>query len=162
MQRRNSEIVRHPLFSIHDETGTLKLGPMEPAALISDGGGMELLWRHSRPKFHEMLLEQSGRLGLAVQYDCEVVEYFENVDRGISGVILKDGTSHAADLVVAADGVRGTSWSLVAGCPVQARSSGSAIFRAAYPVDLAMADSEVAERFKLSKEGREISEMWMG
>lgn len=162
MERRNAEIVRNPLFSFHDETGALKMGPLEPSALISDNTQGEVLWRHSRPKFHDMQLEQLQRIGLNVEYNCEVQEYFEDVASGTSGVILKNGTKHEADLVVAADGARGNSWSLVAGRPVPARSSGSALFRAAYPVDVAMADAEVAERFKLSQGGREITEMWMG
>lgn len=162
MKQRHADIVRNPLFAIHDETGTLKMGPIEPAVLVSGNGNEEPFYRHSRPKFHGMLLEQLERVGLTVEYNCQVEDYFEDTKRGVSGVTLKDGSRYEADLVVAADGVRGTSWSLIAGSPVPARSSGSAVFRTAYPIGLAIADTAVAERFKLGQDGREISEMWMG
>jgi 2-polyprenyl-6-methoxyphenol hydroxylase-like FAD-dependent oxidoreductase len=90
-----------------------------------------------------------------------VVNYFENGDDGKAGVVLKDGSRHEADLVVAADGVRGNSWPLVAGHPVPARSSGHAIFRVAYPVENALADPMIAERFPLLEDGRSVIEMWV-
>lgn len=107
-----------------------------------------------------MLLEQLAKSGIEVEYDKEVVDYFEDGSR--AGVVLKDGSKPAADVVVAADGLRGASWGLVAGHPVPAKSSGSAIFRASYPVELAMADPLVAERFKLRDDGRSVCEVWIG
>lgn len=78
--------------------------------------------RHSRPKFHAMFVEQLGKCGIEIEFDKEVVNYYEDMETGDAGVILKDGSRHGADLVVAADGVKGRSWSLVAGGPVPARS----------------------------------------
>lgn len=43
-----------------------------------------------------------------------------------------------------------------------AQSSGTAIFRAAYPVELAVQDPMVAERFKLVEDGRTVFELWTG
>ena len=118
--------------------------------------------RHSRPKFHAMLLEQLDKCGIEVEFDKEVVDYFEDATSRRAGVLLKDGSKYEADLVVAADGVRGRSVSLVAGGPVPARSSGNAAFRVAYPVELALADPVIAERFKLKEDGRSVMEMWTG
>ena len=77
-------------------------------------------------------------------------------------MVFKDGSRHEAYLVVAADGVRSPSWSLVAGHPVPARSSGGAIYRTAFPVEIAMVDPMVAERFKVQDNGRSVMELWLG
>lgn len=109
-----------------------------------------------------MLLEQLDKLGIAVEYDREVVEYSEDCTAGRAGVVLKDGSRYSADLVVAADGIRSASRSLVAGEPVPARSTGNAVFRVAYPVEIALADPVIAERFPLREDGRSVLEMWAG
>ncbi|KAK5133283.1 hypothetical protein LTR08_008017 [Meristemomyces frigidus] len=129
---------------------------------VDAGNPAQRTYRHSRPKFHRMLLEQLAETAVKVEYDMEVMDYFEDASRGRAGVILKDGSKYEADLVVAADGLRGNSWSLVAGKPVPAKSSGKAIFRVAYPVELALADPMVAERFKLQEDGRSVLELWTG
>ena len=166
MLRKNDEIAYYPLLAYCNHKGERIAGPMKFKELMSkdvaDKSAIEQIHRHSRPKFHSMLHEQVARIGVEVEYGKEVVEYFEHEEEGRAGVVLKDGTRHEADLVVAADGVRGASWSLVAGEPVPARSSGDAIYRVAYPVELAMADSMVAERFKLEDDGRSVTELWIG
>ena len=75
---------------------------------------------------------------------------------------MKDGSRFEADLVIAADGLGGSSWSVMSDQPVSARSSGNAIFRVAYPVEQAVADSVTEERFKLQDDGRSVLEMWSG
>ena len=105
-------------------------------------------------------MEQLGKIGLKVEHGKEVVDYFEGSPR--AGVILNDGSRDDANLVVAADGIRTASWPLVAGRPVLARSSGKAIFRVAYPVELALADPMIAERFRMWEDGRSVLEMWAG
>ncbi|KAK5120351.1 hypothetical protein LTR85_006290 [Meristemomyces frigidus] len=109
-----------------------------------------------------MLHEQLNEVGVEVEYGMEVVEYFEDAARGRAGVVLNDGSRREADLVVAADGVRGNSWPLIAGKPVPARSSGDAIFRVAFPVELASSDPQVAERFRMLEDGRSVFELWTG
>jgi len=107
-----------------------------------------------------MLFGELERKGLEVEYGRYVVEYFESEVKG--GVALKSGEKIEADLVVAADGVGTKSYLLVAGKKVEAKSNGYAIFRTAYPVELALADKEVAERFKLLENGRSVNEIWAG
>jgi 2-polyprenyl-6-methoxyphenol hydroxylase-like FAD-dependent oxidoreductase len=142
-------------------------GPMDFKEILSDNISNEKakqrIYRHSRPKFHRMLYEQLGQIGLKVEFDKDVVEYFEDEDRGRAGVILKDGSRLEADLVVAADGVRGKSWSLVAGHPVPARSSGDAVFRVAFPAEHVLSDPDIVQRFPFDeKTGRSIIHLIFG
>ena len=166
MQRKNEEIAYNPLIAYCKHTGERIAGPMEFKELTStslkENAVLERIYRHSRPKFHNMLYEQLARIGLKVEHGQVVVNYFEDVEQGRAGVVLKDGSRHEADLVVAADGLRGPSWSLIAGHPIPARSSGDAIYRAAFPVELAVADPMIAERFKLQNDGRSVIELWLG
>jgi len=162
MCEKSEEIKQEPLLAIHDQTGKRKLGPMEFRELMPKDATVTSVHRHSRSRFHAMLLEQLSRIGLDVEYGREAVDFFEDIERGSAGIKFKDGSSAFGDLVVAADGVRTASWSIVAGRPVPARSSGNAMYRVAYPVELAMNDLEVAERFRLNDDGRPVAEMWLG
>ena len=166
MRRETEKIAYKPLIAYHKHTGERISGPMEVSELftteIKEDAIAPRIYRHSRRKFHAMLLKQLRRIGIEVEYGMEAVDYFENKEAAQAGVILHDGSKHEADLVVAADGVRGNSWPLVAGRPVPARSSGNALFRVAYDVQEALADPMVAERFPLLEDGRSVMEMWVG
>jgi len=150
MLKENEEIAYKPLLAYHKHSGERIAGPMPVEELFSTKINADALsrrvFRHSRPKFHAMLLKQLRSIGVEVEYDKEVADYFEDGKAAKAGVILQDGSRYEADLVVAADGVRGNSWPLVAGHLIPARSSGHAIFRAAYDVNIALADPVVAER----------------
>ena len=141
-------------------------GPTDFKEILSEGVTNEKakirIYRHSRPKFHRMLHEQLSRIGLEVEFDKEAVEYFDDEEQGRAGVVLKDGSRHDADLVVAADGARGVSWSLVAGQPVPARSSGNAMFRVAFPVEHVLSDPVIAERLKFDESGRSVVNLIFG
>ena len=162
MKQRHEEIGYDPLFELHRSNGEKMQGPFEFTDLMSKGSNekVEKIYRHSRPKFHAMLLDQLQKLGVEVEYANEVVDYFETCRQG--GVVLKDGTKYTADLIIAADGLRTHSWTLVAGQPVPARSSGNAGFRVAYPASIALADPVIAEHFSKTPEGRSVIQMWVG
>ncbi|KAK3686530.1 hypothetical protein LTR37_019738 [Vermiconidia calcicola] len=162
MRQRNDEITFNPKICYCKITGERITEPMELTELMPKDSGMKRVYRHSRPKFHKMLLEQLNKVGLSVEYGKEVADYFEDVGSNRAGVVLKDGSKHEADLIVAADGVRGASWSLIAGRPVSAKSSGDAIFRVAYPIAIALKDPVIAERFPLLEDGRPLAELWVG
>ncbi|WPH01967.1 FAD-dependent monooxygenase mdpD [Acrodontium crateriforme] len=166
MQKENREIAYRPMMAYHTPTGERIKGPLPFHSILSkktsNGGEYIEVFRHSRPKFHAMLLRQLNRIGIQVEYDCPVAEYFEDAETDRADVVLKNGRRIEADLVVAADGGRSSSWSLIAGHPVPARSSGSAIFRAAYDVNLALADPMIAERFPLLEDGSSVVELWVG
>lgn len=163
MQEENESIAYTPLIKICNGLGLCEKGPVDFKELIAGGTTAESkrIYRHSRPKFHAMLLRQLSRIGLSVDYGHEVVRYWEDVENAVSGVVLKDGSRIQADLVVAADGIRSASWPLIAGKPITCRSTGDAIYRAAYPVEVALADPAIAERFPLADDGRSIIEIWM-
>ncbi|CAJ2505209.1 Uu.00g126030.m01.CDS01 [Anthostomella pinea] len=162
LQQRTREISYHHMIAYHHITGERFAGPLEVTQLVSTSVNNRQFHRHSRPKFHAMLSEQLAQVGIQVEYGKAVVDYAEDAESGKGSVVLEDGSGHQADLVVAADGVKGRSWGLVAGQPVPARSSGNAIYRVAYPVGLALADPAVAERFPLREDGRSVIELWIG
>jgi 2-polyprenyl-6-methoxyphenol hydroxylase-like FAD-dependent oxidoreductase len=109
-----------------------------------------------------MLTAQLKKIGIEVEYGHRVVDYYEDVKAGKGGVVLDNGDKIEADLVVAADGVGTKSHKLVTGHQVRARSSGYAIYRTAFPVEVAFADPLVAERFKVPANGQTCVELWAG
>lgn len=127
-----------------------------------DGNVPSRIYRHHRPKMQQMLLKQLQKIGIPLEFNHRVVDYYEDIGSAKGGIILDNGEKLEADLVIAADGVGTKSYNLVAGRKVQAESSGYAIFRTAYPVELALADPEVAERFALLENNRSVLEMWVG
>lgn len=166
MQKENREIAYHPMLAYHTPTGERMKGPLPFHDILSqnasNGEKKIEVFRHSRPKFHAMLLRQLSRVGVEIEYDRPVADYFEDPETDKAGVILKNGERIEVDIVVAADGGRSSSWSLIAGHPVPARSSGSAIFRAAFDVNIALADPMIAERFPLLEDGSSVVELWVG
>jgi NADPH-dependent 2,4-dienoyl-CoA reductase/sulfur reductase-like enzyme len=55
-----------------------------------------------RIKFFNMLLRQAKRCGIAVQWNQRILEYFEDEDAGVGGVVLASGEKMKADIVIAA------------------------------------------------------------
>ena len=107
----------------------------------------KLFMRLSRPKLYYAMLDQLERVGVKVEFGKDVVDYSEGETAGRAGVILKDGSTHDADIVVAADGARSPSCKLVLGQEVRARPSGDAIFRISYPRSQVMDNPIVLEKF---------------
>ncbi|CAK4030915.1 FAD NAD(P)-binding domain-containing [Lecanosticta acicola] len=167
LEEREREVAYKPMISFYNHRGERLAGPFNTSNVVSKnwqhlGDEDSPITRQSRPKFHSILLEQLRKIGIEVEYDNGVVDYFEDAPNQVGGVVLEDGSKHTANVVVAADGVRSKSWSLVAGHPVPAKSSGNGIFRVAYPVELALADPMIAERFRLYEDGRSSTELWVG
>jgi len=128
----------------------------------SKGDAPSRLYRHHRPKFYKMLLAQLSVTGVQVEWNHRVINYYEDIENGKGGCVLDSGEKLEADLVIAADGIGTRSHKLVVGQKVEVRSSGYAIYRTAYPVELALADSQVAERFKILENGHSVNEIWAG
>lgn len=120
------------------------------------------VYRQSRPKFHQMLSRQAEKVGIYVQYGKRVVGYHEDAGAHKAGITLDNGEVIEADIVIAADGVGTKSSKLVAGQEVRARPTGFAILRAAFPVELALADPVVRDRFRAPEDGHSFMEMWIG
>jgi len=101
-----------------------------------------------RPLIYQMFVRQVEKLGVNVEFGKRVVDYYEDESRGKGGCITSDGQKYEADLVIAADGVGSKSQKLVGG-QVRARSSGRAMWRAAFPVEHLEQNPEVKKFFKL-------------
>lgn len=99
----------------------------------------------TRADFHDALHRYANSLGIPIRFRARVADYFETDDA--AGVILDDGSTATADVVVAADGIGSKSWSLVSGTKETPISSGFALFRATYPVELALDKPHVAAEY---------------
>lgn len=113
-----------------------------------------------RAKLLRLLYDYATALGISVTLGQSVSEYFEKPDGLGAGVVTTKGERFEADLVVAADGVGTQSWKLIQGSQTQARSSGFAIYRTAFPTKVAHQDPLVAEQFPVL-EGVDDCRMWL-
>ena len=80
-----------------------------------------------------------------IRCEAKVVRYLETENEGI--VELANGEMIRADMVVAADGIHSKSWTLVSGEEPGITPSGLAMFRAAFPIEYAMSDPFLRERW---------------
>jgi 2-polyprenyl-6-methoxyphenol hydroxylase-like FAD-dependent oxidoreductase len=118
------------------------------------------MYRVTRPNLHRALLKQFQSCGLDVEYGQKATEYYENLESKKGGVILENGKKLEADLIIASDGVNTKSWKLIGGNRAPARPSGQSLYRTAYPIEHALKDPEVGERFKLMPD-ESVIEMFM-
>ena len=115
-----------------------------------------------RPLWHKMLWHQVQRFGIEVYFDKRVVEYFEDPDRGVAGVVTDHGDRAEADVVLAADGVNSRSQDIVMPNRNKGRRSGRSVYRSTYPLELAMADPLIKEFFG-PRDGRYPDvQAWLG
>lgn len=163
---KNEGVSYDPCVSYHKHTGERILGPKpiftDDSKLGERANNPQRIYRHHRPEFHQLLLAQARKVGIEVEYGQRVIEYLEDAAARKGGVVVQGGGKLEADLVVAADGAGTKSYMLTMGEQVDAKGSGYAIYRTAYPVELALADPQVAEHFKLLEHGRSCFELWMG
>lgn len=101
-----------------------------------------------RPLVYKMFVRQLEKLGIEVEYNRRVVDYQEDEQTGKAVAVTDDGNRYEADVVIAADGVGSKSQKLVGG-QVRARSSGRAMWRAAFPKEHLDSNPEVKEHFKM-------------
>lgn len=115
--------------------GTQELGnPGDPTLVLN------------RVQLHAALYQYVKDLGIGVTFSAIVEEYFETAESG--GIRMTDGRKMTADLVVAADGVGSTSWSLILGYKEQVISSGFAVYRVTFPAKPALENTVIAEEFE--------------
>ncbi|EON65625.1 hypothetical protein W97_04864 [Coniosporium apollinis CBS 100218] len=114
-----------------------------------------------RPLVYRMFVRQVERLGISIKFNQRVVDYFEDEGKGKGGVVTEDGQRYEADVVIAADGVGSKSQRLVGG-EVRARSSGRAMWRAAFPIECLDKNPEVREFFRLVNGTDPIVRTWLG
>ena len=114
-----------------------------------------------RPLVYKMFVKQVERLGVNVEFGRRVVDYYEDTEKNKAGVTTDDGQKYEADVVIAADGVGSKSQKLVGG-QVRARSSGRAMWRAAFPIEVLDNDPEVKEFFHMIDGKHPIVRTWLG
>jgi len=107
-----------------------------------------------RPLIYRMFVRQVEKLGVKIDFNSHVVDYFEDEARGKAGVKTKEGKTYEADMVIAADGVGSKSQKLVGG-QVRAKSSGRAMWRAAFPIEHLDKNPEVKEHYKMVGENND-------
>lgn len=99
-----------------------------------------------RPLVYKMFVRQVEKLGVKIQFGAKVVDYGEDEARQKAFAITEKGERIEADVVVAADGVGSKSQKLVGG-QVRARSSGRAMWRAAFDSEHLNKNPDVKEFF---------------
>jgi 2-polyprenyl-6-methoxyphenol hydroxylase-like FAD-dependent oxidoreductase len=114
-----------------------------------------------RPLVYRMFVRQVQKLGISVEFNRRVVDYFEDETTGKGCAITDDGTRYEADIVIAADGVGSKSQKLVGG-QVRAQKSGRAMWRAAFPRSALDSNPEVKSFFDLINGTDPIVRTWLG
>ncbi|KAI1348315.1 hypothetical protein F5Y01DRAFT_306889 [Xylaria sp. FL0043] len=99
-----------------------------------------------RPLVYKMFVRQVKKLGVKIEFGKKVVDYCEDESRQKAVAITDQGERFEADIVIAADGVGSKSQKLVGG-QVRARSSGRAMWRAAFTSDHLNENPKVKEFF---------------
>lgn len=154
------------MMSYKKHSGTHIYGPCPPSFNDPENKsgrvGPHVAFIQNRVKFYRMFLKQIAKLGFTIDYGKRVAEYFEDAVAGNGGVVLDNGETLQADVVVAADGLKSSSGKLIARGSSQPKPSGMAIYRTAYPVEYAMKDDAVRQRWLLKGGDRPIWEFWMG
>lgn len=112
-----------------------------------------------RPLVYRMFVNAVEKLGVSVEFNRKVVDYFEDDHKG--GCTTDDGQRYEADVVIAADGVGSKSQKLVGG-QVRARPSGRAMWRAAFPKEALDVNPKVKEFFKMMPGNEPIVRTWLG
>ncbi|KAJ5404629.1 hypothetical protein N7509_004500 [Penicillium cosmopolitanum] len=165
MKAEHEKAACRPSFSCFQCDGTSLLSHERITSQTTDEMGVTVeaeldTWRHLRPKLQQVLLRQLQRIGLSIEYGSCVTGYEETLDKGF--VILDDGSRLEAGVVIAADGIGTKSGQMVLGHTLRARSSGSAVYRCAYPVEVLDTDLILSEHFRLYDGEGGASEMWIG
>jgi 2-polyprenyl-6-methoxyphenol hydroxylase-like FAD-dependent oxidoreductase len=99
-----------------------------------------------RPLVYKMFVRQVEKLGVDIHFGTKVVDYCEDATREKAIAITDQGERFEADVVIAADGVGSKSQKLVGG-QVRARSSGRAMWRAAFSSEHLDKNPKVKEFF---------------
>ncbi|RGP80518.1 fusarubin cluster-monooxygenase [Fusarium longipes] len=152
-------------MSYYKMTGERIWGPAPPMfndpENLKGRRGFPSVNAHSRIKLYRAFLRQAERIGIQVEWGCKVVEYWEDLGQGAGGVTLESGEKRTADIVVAADGLRTKSNTIVP-MPETLATSGKAIYRAGYPIEYALKDPLVKEMWNFDPEGQPVWQFWLG
>lgn len=115
-----------------------------------------------RPKLQKMLYDHAISLGISITFGKIVKEYIDKLGASKASVITRAEEKFEADLVIAADGVGSKSWQLIQMAESQTRSSGFAVYRVAFPTEIAHQSPVVAEHFPTPTDGWDDMRGWLG
>ena len=101
-----------------------------------------------RPLVYKILLRQVERLGVEISYNSRVVDYCEEGDR--AACITDDGRRF------------GSKSQKIVGGQIRARSSGRAVWRAAFPIEHLDQNPKAKEFFSLYENKYPIVRTWLG
>lgn len=142
------------------------IGDAKPFALMWAKAGIDPnnvpMVMQMRTLWHKMLWRQIERFGIEVSFGKRVVQYFEDPERGVAGVVTDGGDRAEADIVLAVDGLSSSSQDIVMPNGNKGMRSGRSVFRCAYPLDLAMADPLVKEHFGPRDGKFPVVQTWLG
>ena len=165
LARRYDEISLHNAWiSTYKHDGEFMIKPLKVAERLAAAGldpNTPPGTFQMRPLVYQMFVEQVEKLGVNIDFNTRVVDYFEDEATGKGGCVAEDGVRYEADLVIAADGVGSKSQKLVGG-QVRAQKSGRAMWRAAFPIDALDKNPEVKEFFSLINGTEPIVRTWLG
>ena len=129
----------HPTSTWYQPSGEIGVGPRP----FRKSFGAAI----TRPRLYEALATAVREADIEVRYHKRIHKYFESATQ--AGVETDDGEVLRADLIIAADGVHSRSWEVVTGSRPRAYSSGSAVFRAAFPAEQARNNEIIRSKWLL-------------
>ncbi|KIW20480.1 hypothetical protein PV08_01055 [Exophiala spinifera] len=156
VQERYQEIRYKPSMAWYTFSGEHLAGPMK--ALDVPGIPVPV----HRPKLQQMLYDHAKFLGIDVAFGKHVEKYIDRSSTSKAGVLTTTNEVIEADLVVAADGVGSKSWQLMQEGQSKTRSSGFAVYRVAFPTELAHQNSIVSKHFPVPQDGWDDVRGWLG
>lgn len=138
-------------MNIHDKWGKVLL----KAPLPTEFSGFPVLYSN-RGLLQRTIFEYANSLGIKFRLGARVKKYFDEEDR--AGVYIEDERIEA-DAVIAADGVHSTARKHVIGIHQHPRTSGFAVYRTCFPLEL-LANDPLTKPFTEAKE--DIFQVWLG
>ena len=116
----------------------------------------------SRPTLINFLYEVVTSLGISITFGQRAAEYYEDRERSKAGIVTTSGIRHEADVVVAADGIGSKSSSLISTKNSEPKSSGFAVYRTAFPTQVAHISREVARDYPVLPDGNDDVRVYLG
>jgi 2-polyprenyl-6-methoxyphenol hydroxylase-like FAD-dependent oxidoreductase len=144
--------------TIHKHTGEIVVRKAAMGKL--DGDDEEPMSIQLRSTFHRTLFNQVRKLNIEIVYNKRAIDYTEDDQKAY--VLTDDGQRASADVIIASDGIGSKAQSIVNGGKVEAKRSGTSMYRASCPPEFAMSDPDVLETFGLTEKQEAIVQVWMG
>jgi 2-polyprenyl-6-methoxyphenol hydroxylase-like FAD-dependent oxidoreductase len=162
MENEFREISPNPITIVRKHTGELvikdaKMGRVDDGPKNPDHEPMSM---QLRPVFHQMLYRQIKKLEIEVTCGKRAIEFFEDDEKAY--VLTDDQQRASADVIIASDGIGSKAQQIVNGGRVEAKSSGTGMFRASVSSNVAFADPLVMETFGLNEGQNSVAQVWLG